>query len=504
MTLYATTAIQTRFLSYRKGFNRQSMTKTITSPASIIASPSPKIMADSYISFIIGMGALLLVFLLHPRIGIRDVDAYAYIVGAYSIQAGHGYTDLLGQPLNHWPPGYSILISFFSHTILVSQIINYLSLGITAAMIFLLARRNRWRQLPAIALAIALTCNFLLRDVTNAKPDALTYLGFLAGIWLWLQGRYVGSYLILVALIPFKLIAATFAPAAILASMWKKYHSGESQNFWPEVVGSIGWVVVMAAIVLFNLKTIHVTFPASHAAPSVGTLVAAAKEFTFSIPRTFLSNWYGSLINPWVLGGFGIVLVTGLICLYSLRQFNVNYGIIAILILLFCGLLQLFKSYGGSVRLTGYGLVLLILAFRPKVGSENKWAAYAVLSVALCVANTLVANGDGANHVCYETLAYNLKNAGLPNASISTNSFHILDVHVRTPTTPVSDLKEVKDDYYLLITLPNYDAIATTIQPISSLPDDWREIATFEGASLLQRTRPRASVNMKTEAVKIR
>src|SRR5690242_16750203 len=51
---------------------------------------------------LITLGVGLFLFVLQPRIGIRDGDAYAYIVCAYSIASGQGFRELAhGAPLNH-------------------------------------------------------------------------------------------------------------------------------------------------------------------------------------------------------------------------------------------------------------------------------------------------------------------------------------------------------------------------------------------------------------------
>src|SRR5688572_16118707 len=85
------------------------------------------------------LASVLGIWLLHPRIGIPDVDAHASIIGAHSLKRGHGYRDLHNAPLNHWPPGYSWLISLARNPVMAAQVINYLSFGGAVAMLFLLA-----------------------------------------------------------------------------------------------------------------------------------------------------------------------------------------------------------------------------------------------------------------------------------------------------------------------------------------------------------------------------
>jgi hypothetical protein len=76
--------------------------------------------------------AISLLFVLHPRLGIRDVDGYAYIMGARSLHQGNGYRSLTDEAFNHWPPGYSLVLSLFSDSIRAAILVNYFSFGVAA------------------------------------------------------------------------------------------------------------------------------------------------------------------------------------------------------------------------------------------------------------------------------------------------------------------------------------------------------------------------------------
>src|SRR2546427_9424391 len=64
-------------------------------------------------SMIVFGAATCFIFLLHARLGVADVDGYAYLIGARSLHEGNGYRGLTGEAFNHWPPGYSLLLSVF-------------------------------------------------------------------------------------------------------------------------------------------------------------------------------------------------------------------------------------------------------------------------------------------------------------------------------------------------------------------------------------------------------
>src|SRR5262245_51834443 len=178
--------------------------------------------------------SLIIAFILQFRIGVRDADAHSYIVGAYSIRAGNGYYDLNGGSLNHWPPGYSLILSLFPSPLLAALFLNYLSFGTSIALIYYLARGSgKWTASGALGLALAVGFIFLRRHATNAAPDILTYALFLLALLLHYKDSShlrVVSYLIWGALIPVKLIAVVFIPAAVFA----RYLGRPARTIWAE------------------------------------------------------------------------------------------------------------------------------------------------------------------------------------------------------------------------------------------------------------------------------
>ena len=114
---------------------------------------------------------MLSAYVLQPRIGIRDVDAYVYIVGAHSIKAGNGFVELNGRPITLWPPGYSLILSLFPDPIIASTAINYLMLGVAAAALYLLARQQGWPWQAALGLGLDMSFGFFRIMATNSAPD---------------------------------------------------------------------------------------------------------------------------------------------------------------------------------------------------------------------------------------------------------------------------------------------------------------------------------------------
>ena len=109
---------------------------------------------DSLLAGSLAVSASVIIWWLHPRIGVRDGDAFAYITGAMSLRAHQGYVDLSGHALNHWPPGYSWWLSQFSQPLLAAQMVNYFTFGLAVAALFWNARGARWTVETAVALGL--------------------------------------------------------------------------------------------------------------------------------------------------------------------------------------------------------------------------------------------------------------------------------------------------------------------------------------------------------------
>ncbi|AVR43828.1 hypothetical protein C7S20_00260 [Christiangramia fulva] len=68
-------------------------------------------------------------------------DSVTYYEAANSLKAGKGFTNLDGKYINHWPPGYPLLISAFSSILgisimLAGTLVNALSLFSTTIVLF--------------------------------------------------------------------------------------------------------------------------------------------------------------------------------------------------------------------------------------------------------------------------------------------------------------------------------------------------------------------------------
>jgi hypothetical protein len=436
---------------------------------------------------------MLILCLLHPRIGVRDEDAYAYIVGAYSLQATHAYTDLFGDPLNHWPPGYSLVLSCFSSPLSAALVLNYVALVFASWLLFHLAKRSQWDTREALGLAVALTLGFLGGLATDATPDALAYCLLLCGAALCLRrgpASRLTAYFVWSILIYFKLIAVAFVPALLLVDLAERRKSRHIRDFLVPIIGTAFWSVMLAALLLFNYRAAGSMIPPSHGKASLLSIRRALWQLLHSIPRELIAHWYGSIRQPLVLAPFAVVLALAIAAFITLRPHpgRERLRTIGVMILAVSGMMQLLRQFDGDARLMGYGLILIIIAHRPKSGSVGRWLIYGAASLVLFVANGIATNCAGANDLRYNRLASAVAKAGLPAGNIYSNSFYLLDLHIKRASRPATQLSSISDGAcFLFVSLPRYDAISSTVWAVESPGDGWWRIWAIDGASLFRR-----------------
>jgi hypothetical protein len=440
---------------------------------------------------VLAAGVILAATLMQSRISVADVDAYSYVLGAYSIQAGHGYKDLGGYPLNHWPPGYSILLSFFRNPLSAALFINYASLGIATGCLYPLMEDAGWSPVAACAATLVMGLGFFRSIAIFAKPDILDYAIFLIGLrWVTADSRRwrtLGACLWSV-LIPIKLVAAVFAPAAVVADFLARR---ERRPLRLEQYGLIMavWGIGIGTVFAFNRLTIGAFAPPFEAA-SIRTLVGEAGRFGFSFFRDLLANWYGTIKPVERLLPFLIVLAIAIACLSMLRprQRGARYAYLGGAILELSWLLELRQDFYADARLMGYGLIVLLLALRPRDRSEKLWMAYACATMMLAFGNAVTVNSLGANDPRYARLAQTIMSARPPREQIFSNSYHLLDIQARVPSVPVHSLDEVPPGALLMmVKLPNFDGISHTIWPLTPPARTWPVLANWDHATLYRK-----------------
>ena len=435
---------------------------------------------------------------LQPNISINDCDAEAYLMGAQSLRDGKGYVDTFGGPINNWPPGYSFILSLTSQPKIASLIINYVSFGVAIVFLYILAMQSGWPRIQGLALALAIGFGFLYHLAVEAKPDILTYALFLVGVKIYYHGefhwRLLGCFL-LAALIPIKYIALAFVPGILLADLCRM---GISELIRRKecIMAGCFWMLFVIGTMLFNHSQIHGRL-ATHSytmLPTPLSLVTELECFTkgniVGFFRAGVVCWYGSIRAPIVLVPYVIVLAVGLASLVILKASpdgaSLRWAGLGVLSLSW--VLQWVLQFYADQRLLGYGMLLILLGFRPRTNAVCLWPSYAVSTFILTVYNTCSTVHLGINHPQYRLVAKEASHYITRGKAVFTNAKHILDVQENIPSQTVENLKRTPNGaYYLEVTLPNYDAIDQPIGIPCLRDKSWEKVASFQGGTLFQK-----------------
>ena len=435
-------------------------------------------------------------WLVQSRVSITDCDAAAYVQGARSLRAGHGYIDALGNHLNHWPPVYSFLLSLWPNPLAASLAINLVSLGLASVLAWALARRAGWSEAHSVSLAAILGFGFFADLTHHLKPDILAYAGFLAGVWCYgrgtLGGRVAGCF-VFALLIPVKLIAVTFAPGLLLAELACLGPRTFFPARWREILAAgCSWLLVLGGLLLYNAHTLKEVTPTTYAPASLHSVVTEGGRFCIDFFRTGLASWYGSIRPLPFIVSFALVAGVGLACLLSLRwerggRLTFKMGL-AILALSFG--LEFYKIFFAGPRLMGYGMLLMLIGLRPVRNSAPLWAGYAAALLMLSVYNHASNCNLGLNHPDYEAAALEASSHLPADQTIYTNAHAVLGVHTGRPSIVCADLRGLPaGSWYWEVNLPNYDAITTVITAPPAKDESWRQLVKLTNGSIYQKSR---------------
>src|SRR6266496_5745284 len=109
------------------------------------------------------IGVLLVLQATPEGAGLSD-DSIAYIAGARSMVAGHGYREAWlasNQPVTHFPPAFPSLLAFFgflgADPLHAARLVNALLFGLSAGVLGILA----WRMVPSLTAGLVLAGLFV-------------------------------------------------------------------------------------------------------------------------------------------------------------------------------------------------------------------------------------------------------------------------------------------------------------------------------------------------------
>lgn len=428
-----------------------------------------------------GIIAAGLLLALHPRVGVRDGDAYAYIIGAIQLRAGHGYKDLLGGSLNHFPPGYSALLAIFPDPFIAAALINALAFGLACVAVYQLLRQADWNNTSATGLSCAIGAGLFRILATAAHPDILCYAMFLWAVLLYRRNRRAAAFAILVLTIPFKLIGVVFVPALAL------YEVLQRRPWKPLLLPVLAWAAAIAALLVFNRISAGETIPRSHEAGGLAVMVDALMQLAKSFVRDLLAPWYGSVKSGIGRIVFAAELITALAALLTLRRGSRTFVLLGASVVGITALLELVRQFGGVLRLTGYGVLLLLAGGQPVQRANALWATYGAVVLLAGLFNLVTVPSNGANDRVYQEIG---QRAGreLPAGLIATNSFHVVDLHARRPSVEVAP-ENAPDSvrYYLEVRKEIPDPQSTIVIPVRVDTAMWRRYRVWSDAVIYQR-----------------
>ncbi len=120
--------------------------------------------------------------------------------------------------------------------------------------------------------------------------------------------------------------------------------------------------------------------------------------------------------------------------------------------------------------------------------ANGVWILYLAVSLITGVVNGMTVNSLGSNDPRYAELAAEFRSHYVGSEIVATNSFHILDLHANIPSNPVDDYAQA-DHYqkFLWVTLPQFDAVASSVTRMPHPGKEWCEEKSFSGGVLFTR-----------------
>jgi hypothetical protein len=301
--------------------------------------PNPRLVSILVLSLFAVMGTLLILKATPEGLSLSD-DSIAYVAGARSMLAGHGYREAWlasNQPVTHFPPGFSALLAFFGlfglDPLRGARFVNALLFGLNTGLLGIVT----WRMTPSLTAGLVLAALFvtnseMLQVHTAAMSEPLfiflSLLSFwafdlyferppssvgrgIAGEWWWLvaSASFAGmAYLTRYAGLA---LAATFIVAiCVLRSTWRKRFTSIGiflAGFLPWV---LGWTIRNRVVAENATNRTFAWHPITAENIEIGTRVFSE----FFIP---IESWRREILKAGIVEGL-IVIVLGAVLVWTL------------------------------------------------------------------------------------------------------------------------------------------------------------------------------------------
>jgi len=410
--------------------------------------------------------SIILYFLLFTqRISVADLDALSYVQGAFSLKTIGNYVNLNGNPLNHWSPGYSFLLSLIPlNPLKTAFIINLISLVICSYSIFKILEKQKIRE--SFLITIYITFGFLYSISIYAKPDILTFALFFFSFYIYLFNENPNFKIfflsIIGSLIFFKKIAILFLPSIIIADI---IFNKKIKNLKIFLIPLFIYLLTIACIVYYDYIAIGKIQPDTHLFRTTSYFYEV-KRFFYEFFRLFTFNWYGSIINS---PGIFFFILINLFTIFLITKIKLNFNILFIngIILLFLFfLLQLLINFHFTPRLLAYSFILILLSFNFDKINFKKWTFIIALIFINLVFQKTTLNNQGYNNAIYQNGIKEIIKYVPKNYKIYSNSFGLLEINgiSQEAINSINKLKNLKENHcFIYFDHENYDRILTII-----------------------------------------
>jgi len=233
---------------------------------------SPRLISVLLLGLLVAIGTFLILKATPEGLGLSD-DSIAYIAGARSLIAGHGYREAWlasNEPVTHFPPGFSSVLAFLGlfklDPLRGTRFVNALLFGFNAGLLGILV----WRMTPSLIAGLVIAALFItngemlqVHAVAMSEPlfIFLSLLSFWmfdlyferppssigngsAGEWWWLVACGVFAGLAYLTRYAGLALAATFIVALfVLRSNWRKRLTSIMIFLGGFLPWAVGWAI---------------------------------------------------------------------------------------------------------------------------------------------------------------------------------------------------------------------------------------------------------------------